>query len=129
MGFRHSPRSSDSPWTNGLVEFQNKNLGTHLRMFHKTLLKFGQIKFICTLMNTFHNLFQHSMSLLMKLFFTHVVEFHSLFDLNFNQNTTKKLASLNIFLKSRNTHNRTKLISTRFFKIHSPNLSHNDFLQ
>ena len=27
-----------TPWTNGLVEFQNRNLGTHLRLFYKTLL-------------------------------------------------------------------------------------------
>ena len=33
MGFRHSPRTAYSPWTNGLVEVQNRNLGTHLRMF------------------------------------------------------------------------------------------------
>ena len=33
MGIRHSPRIAYSPWTNGLVEVQNRNLGTHLRMF------------------------------------------------------------------------------------------------
>ena len=33
MGICHSPRTSNSPWTNGLVEVQNTNLGTHLRMF------------------------------------------------------------------------------------------------
>ena len=32
MGIRHSPRTAYSPWTNGLVEVQKKNLGTHLRM-------------------------------------------------------------------------------------------------
>ena len=32
MGIRHSPRTVYSPWTNGLVEVQNRNLGTHLRM-------------------------------------------------------------------------------------------------
>ena len=37
MGIRHSPRTGYSPWTNGLVEVQNRNLGTHLRMFlHNT---------------------------------------------------------------------------------------------
>ena len=37
MGIRHSPRTAFSPWTNGLVEVQNRNLGTHLRMFlHNT---------------------------------------------------------------------------------------------
>ena len=38
MGITHSPRTVYSPWTNGLVEVQNRNLGTHLRMFlHDTL--------------------------------------------------------------------------------------------
>ena len=32
MGIRHSPRTY-APWTNGLVENQNKILGTHLRLF------------------------------------------------------------------------------------------------
>ena len=32
MGIRHSPRTAYAPWTNGLVEVQNRNLGTHLRM-------------------------------------------------------------------------------------------------
>ena len=37
IGIRHSPRTAYSPWTNGLVEVQNRNLGTHLRMFlHNT---------------------------------------------------------------------------------------------
>ena len=30
---RHSPKTAYSSWTNGLVEVQNRNLGTHLRMF------------------------------------------------------------------------------------------------
>ena len=33
MGIRHSPRTASSPWTNGLVEVQNRNLGTHQQMF------------------------------------------------------------------------------------------------
>ena len=37
MGIRHSPRTPYGPWTNGLVENQNRNLGTHLRLFlHNT---------------------------------------------------------------------------------------------
>ena len=37
MGNRHSPRTAYSPWTNGLVVVQIRNLGTHLRMFlHNT---------------------------------------------------------------------------------------------
>ena len=37
IGIRHSPRTAYCPWTNGLVEVQNRNLGTHLHMFlHNT---------------------------------------------------------------------------------------------
>ena len=37
MDIRHSPRTAYSPWTNSLVEVQNRNLGTHFRMFlHNT---------------------------------------------------------------------------------------------
>ena len=37
MGMRHSPRVPYALWTNGSVENQNKNLGTHLRFFlHNT---------------------------------------------------------------------------------------------
>ena len=37
MGIRPSPRTPYAPWTNSLVENQNKNLGTHLRLFlHNT---------------------------------------------------------------------------------------------
>ena len=33
MGIPHSPRTAYSPWTNSLVEVQNRNFATHLRMF------------------------------------------------------------------------------------------------
>ena len=33
FNINHSPRTPYSPWTNGLVEVQNRNLGTHLRIF------------------------------------------------------------------------------------------------
>ena len=39
MGIRHSPRTPYSPWTNGLVEVQNKNFGTHIRMFLQNTTK------------------------------------------------------------------------------------------
>ena len=42
MGIRHAPRTAYCPWTNGLVEVQNRTLGTHLRMFlHKTSSRLG----------------------------------------------------------------------------------------
>ena len=37
MGIRLSPRTPYAQWTNGFVENQNRNLGTHLRLFlHNT---------------------------------------------------------------------------------------------
>ena len=33
FNLRHSARISHAPWTNGLIEVQNKNLGTHVRMY------------------------------------------------------------------------------------------------
>ena len=45
FNIRHSPRTPHSPWTNGLVEVQNKNIGTHLRLFFMILLKTGQHKY------------------------------------------------------------------------------------
>ena len=33
LHIKHSPRTPYSPWTNGLVENQTRNLGTHLRLF------------------------------------------------------------------------------------------------
>ena len=70
MGIRYSPRTAYSPWTNGLVEVQNRNLGTHLRIFLHDTPKIGHSKSICTLMHIIHNHFQNSIFLLMKLFFT-----------------------------------------------------------
>ena len=70
MGIRHSPRTAYSPWTNGLVEVQNRNLGTHLRMFLHGTLKDWAFKSICTLMHIIHNHFQNSIFHLTKLFST-----------------------------------------------------------
>ena len=39
MGFRHSPKTPYSTKTNGLVEVQNKNISTHLRMFLQNIPK------------------------------------------------------------------------------------------
>ena len=44
MGIRHSPRGPYFPWTNGLVEVQNKHLGTHLRMFLQKTTKDWEIQ-------------------------------------------------------------------------------------
>ena len=56
MGIRHSPRTPYAPWTTGLVENQNKSLGTHVRLFlHNT----PENKCICTLMHIIH---KHSLN-------------------------------------------------------------------
>ena len=55
MGIRHSPRTPYAPWTNGLVENQNRNLGTHLRLFYTIPQKIGLLKSIGTLMHIIHN--------------------------------------------------------------------------
>ena len=57
MGIRHSPRTACSPWTNGLVEVENRNLGTRLQCSFTTLQKIGPFKSICILMHTILNLF------------------------------------------------------------------------
>ena len=36
FNINNSPRTPYSPWTNGLVEIRNNNLGTHLRLFFKS---------------------------------------------------------------------------------------------
>ena len=37
LKINHSPRTPYSPWTNGSVEVQNSNIGTHLRLFLQNL--------------------------------------------------------------------------------------------
>ena len=46
MGIRLSPRTPYAPWTNGLVENQNKNIGTHLRLLLHNTPETGQLKSI-----------------------------------------------------------------------------------
>ena len=72
MGIRHSPRTAYSPWTSGLVEVQNRNLGTHLRMFLHDAPKEWAFQ---VPMHIILNHFQNSIYLLMKWFFTHDPEY------------------------------------------------------
>ena len=57
MGIRHSPRTPYAPWTNGLVENQNRNLELISDFSYITLQKIGQLKSICMLMHIIHNHF------------------------------------------------------------------------
>ena len=93
MGFRHSPRTAYSPWTNGLVEVQNRNLGTHLRMFlHDTPKDWAfQVHMYA---------YAHSSQPLSELrIFPHEIVFHTrpriplTFDLNFNRDPSKTCTS------------------------------------
>ena len=62
MGIRHSPRTPYAPWTNGLVEVQYKNIGTHLCMFLQNTPKDWAHQATCT------HLSQFSTSLFNKCF-------------------------------------------------------------
>ena len=57
IGIRHSPRTPYAPWTNGLVENQNKNLGTHLTIFFHNTPENWSTQVICTLMHIIHSHF------------------------------------------------------------------------
>ena len=89
MGVRHSPRTAYSPWTNGLVEVQNRNLGTHLRMFlHDTPKNWPfQVQMYAYAQNS-QQLSELNVS-------THEIVFHTrpriplTFDLNFTRDTSK----------------------------------------
>ena len=57
MGITHSPRTPYAPWTNPLVENQNKTLEPISDFFSITHQKIGLPKSICTLMHIIHNHF------------------------------------------------------------------------
>ena len=93
MGIRHSPRTAYSPWTNGLVEVQNRNLGTHLRMFlHDTPKDWAfQVHMYA---------YAHNSQPLSELNISpHEIVFHTrpriplTFDLNLNRDTSKTCIS------------------------------------
>ena len=93
MGFRHSPRTAFFPWTNGLVEVQNRNLGTRLRMFlHDTLEDWA---FQVPLYAYAHN----SQPLSELNVSPHEIVFHTrpriplTFDVNFTRDTSKTCIS------------------------------------
>ena len=93
MGIHHSPRTGYSPWTNGLVEVQNRNLGTHLRMFlHDTPKDWAfQVHMYA---------YAHNSQPLSELNVSpHEIVFHTrpriplTFDLNLNRDTSKTCIS------------------------------------
>ena len=125
MGIRHSPRAPYSPWTNGLVEVQNKNLSVHIRMFLQNTPKdwAHQVHMYA---------FAHNSQPLSALNVSpHDLVFHILpripltFGLNLNRNKNTTCISHNY----QNTLIMTKLTETRSFTKHSQNLFHNGSLQ
>ena len=93
MGIRHSPRTAYSPRTNGLVEVQNRNLGTLLRMFlHDTPKDWAfQVHMYA---------YAHNSQPLSELSISpHEIVFHTrpritlTFDLNLNRDTSKTCIS------------------------------------
>ena len=93
LEIRHSPRTAYSPWTNGLVEVQNRNLGTHLRMFlHDTPKDWA---FQVHMYAYTHN----CQPLSEPNVFPHEIVFHTqpriplTFDLNLNRNASKLFIS------------------------------------
>ena len=87
MGFRHYPSTACSSCTNGLVEVQNRYLGTHLRMFlHNTLEEW---EFQVHMYAHAHNC-QHISELNVSQIASHTQPRIPLtFDLNLNRNASK----------------------------------------
>ena len=90
---RHSPRTAYSPWTNGLVEVQNRNLGTHLRMFLHDTPKYWAFQ-------VHMYAYAHNSQPLSELNISrHEIVFHTrpriplTFDLNLNRDTSKTCLS------------------------------------
>ena len=125
MGIRHSPRTAYSPWTIGLVEVRNRNLGTHPRMYlHDTPKDWVfHVHMYATL-----NLFQNSMFLLMKLFFTHNPENYLLLIWILTE-THLNFVILNNVLNFQNTLFTTKQTYTLSFIELSQHLFHYGFSQ
>ena len=124
MGIRHSPRRAYSPWTNGLVEVQNRNLGTHLRMFlHDTPEDWAFQVQMYAYAHNFQPLSELNIS-------PHEIVFHTrpriplTFDLTHSRGTSKICTYLfnfqNIFIM-------TKQILIRFSTEHFQNPFHNGF--
>ena len=95
MGIRHSPRTPYAPFTNGLVENQNKNLETHLRLFlHNTPENW------CTQVHMYA--YAHNTQPLSELYLSpYEIVFHTIpripinFELNFQIDTSRNCTSQN----------------------------------
>ena len=126
MGIRHSLRTAYSPWTNGLVEVQNRNLGTHLQMFlHDTPKDWAfQVHMYA---------YAHNSQPLSELNISpHEIVFHTrpriplTFDLNLNRDTSKTCISRYCSKPPEHSH-YDKSDFNPFFTEHSQNPFHNGF--
>ena len=126
MGIRHSPRTAYSPWTNGLVEVQNRNLGTYLRMFLHDTPKDWPFK-------VHMYAYTHNSQPLSELNISpHEIVFHTrpriplTFDLNLNRDTSKTCISRYCSQIPEHSH-YDKSDLNPFFTEHFQNPFHNGF--
>ena len=126
MGIRHSLRTAYSPWTNGHVGVQNRNLGTHLRMFlHDTPKDWAfQVHMYA---------YAHNAQPLSELnIYPHEIVFHTrpriplTFDLNLIRDTSKTCISRYCSQLPEHSH-YDKSDPNPFFTEHFQNPFHNGF--
>ena len=93
MGIRNLPRTAYSPWTKGLVEVQNRNLGTHLQMFlNDTPKRLGISSPYVRICTQFTTSFRTQCFSSQNCFHTRP-RIPLTFDLNLNRNTSKHCIS------------------------------------
>ena len=126
MGICHSTRTAYSPWTNGLVEVQNRNLGTHLRMFlHDTPKDWAFQVHMYAYAHNSQPLSQLNIS-------PHEIVFHTrpriplTFDLNVNRDTSKTCISRYCSQLPEHSHYHKSDLNP-FFTEHFQNSFHNGF--
>ena len=128
-GVRHSPRTPYSPWTKGLLEVQNKNIGTHIRMFLQNTPEdwAHQVHMYA---------FAHNSKPLSALNGSpHELVFHIrpriplIFDLNLNRNTNNTYISQYCSQLPEHSHYDKTDLNPFFFTKHSQNIFHNSSLQ
>ena len=127
MGIRHSPKTAYSPRTNGLVEAQNRNLGTHLRRLLHDIPKDWAFQ-------VHIYAYAHNSQPFSELNISpHEIVFHTrpriplTFDLNLTRDASKTCIS-RYCSQLPNILTLTNQTSIHFFTEHSQNTFHNGFL-
>ena len=127
MRIRHSPRTTYSLWTNGLVEVQNRKLGTHLRMFlHDTPRDWA--------FQVHRYAYAYNSQLLSELNFSpHEIGFQArpriplTFDLNLNRNTSILCNSKYCSQFPEHSHYDKTKLNSFFYRVFFQNPFHNGF--